>query len=59
MKEATFIISNTDFSDWRMANATVEKIIISGTATFKQAKYSDIVRFAHKHVKGQRKNITD
>lgn len=38
MKEATFIISNTDFSDWRMANSKVDKIIISGTATFKQAK---------------------
>ena len=38
MKEATFIISNTNFSDWRMANAKVDKIIISGTATFKQAK---------------------
>lgn len=45
MKEATFIISNTDFSDWRMANSKVDKIIISGTATFKQAKDNDIVLF--------------
>lgn len=50
MKEATFIISNTDFSDWRMANSKVEKIIISGNATFKQAKDNDTVPFSPTNV---------